>query len=142
MLKHTLACFAVAASLATLGTGCVIRARGAVTTEPAYVEVDEAPPPPRAVVVETRPGFVWIEGRWYRSGNRWVWMDGHWENERAGYVWEQGRWETRGRGHVWVEGRWRAGGTVNTGPVVRDHREGPPPPRRDEDPVVRDHRTH
>src|SRR4051812_13562007 len=135
MFKKALTSLALAASLATLGSGCVIRARGMVTTEPVYVE--EEPPPPRVVVTEQRPGFIWIEGRWYRNGNQWAWTDGHWENERRGQAWEQGRWERRGRGNVYVEGHWRAGGgPVNNGngngPVVRDHRtHEEPPPRND-----------
>ena len=99
------------------------------------VEVDEEPPPPRSVVVETRPGFIFIEGRWVRNGRNWAWRDGYWERERAGFVWEQGRWENRGRNHVWVEGNWRGG--ASSSPAVRDHREE----RREEHgPVVRDHR--
>lgn len=116
--------------------GCLVTAHGEVAAPTAVVEVDEEPPPPRAVVVETRPGFIFIQGHWQRAGNRWVWRDGYWERERAGYVWEEGRWENRGRGHVWVEGRWRAGG----GPVVRDHREERHDERHEDGPVVRDHR--
>ena len=115
--------------------GCLVTAHGEVAG-PAVVEVDEEPPPPRAVVVETRPGFVYIQGHWDRAGNRWAWRDGYWERERAGYVWEQGRWENRGRGHVWVEGSWRASG----GPAVRDHREERREERHEDGPVVRDHR--
>ena len=125
----------VAGSLAA--GGCVVSAHGHIMAPTAVVEVDEEPPPPRAVVVETRPGFVFIQGHWDRVGNRWAWRDGYWERERAGYVWEQGRWETRGRGHVWVEGSWRASGG---GPVVRDHREERREERHDTGPVVRDHR--
>ena len=142
MLKNTLASLAVAASLSTLA-GCVVSARGHVSAPVpvAYVEVDEEPPPPRTVVVETRPGFIWIEGRWVRNGNQWAWRDGYYERERAGYVYDQGRWERRGNGHVWVEGNWRAGGNAE----VRDHRTAPPPPaerdhRSAPGPDVRDHR--
>jgi len=141
-LKNTLGSLALAASLATLG-GCVVRAQGRVAAPVAYVEVEEEPPPPRTVVVDMRPGFIWIEGRWVRNGGRWVWHDGYYERERSGMVWEQGRWERRGRGHVWVDGRWRGGGEA--GPNVRDHRENPPPAardHRDEGPNVRDHRNH
>lgn len=144
---HILGRLALAASLATLGTGCVIRAQGRLALPVAYVEVEEAPPPPRVVVVDTRPGFVWIQGRWDRVGGRWMWRDGYWERERAGYLWEQGRWERRGRGHVWVEGRWRTGGAASVGgnpgrgngPQVRDHRRNDPPPPPP-GPTVRDHR--
>ena len=119
---------------AGVATGCVVRTRGHVRVAPvAVVEVDEAPPPPRHVVVQTRPGFVYIRGHWTRRGSRWVWLDGRWERERANHAWVQGRWETRGRRHVWVKGHWEA----HRGPAVRDHRD-----RRDHrrGPVVRDHR--
>jgi hypothetical protein len=118
-LKNTLASVALAGSLALLGSACIVRAHGHARVGGPVVVVEEEPPPPRVVVVETRPGFVWIEGRWHRNGGQWVWYDGHWERQRSGYVWEQGRWERRGRGHVWVQGSWRAGG----GPAVRDHRQ-------------------
>ena len=119
MKLMNLGALVVAGSL--LGSaGCVVRGTARVAEPVAVVEVDEEPPPPRTVVVESRPGFIWIEGRWYRQGNQWAWRDGYWERERAGYVWEPGRWERRGRRHVWVEGSWRAGG--GGGAVIRDHR--------------------
>jgi len=117
--------------VASAASGCVVRTRGHVRVAPvAVVEVEEAPPPPRTVVVETRPGFVFVQGHWNYRGGRYVWLAGHWERERANHVWVQGRWERRGNRHVWVEGRWEA----HRGPAVRDHRE----PKRG--PVVRDHR--
>ena len=123
-----LSSFLLVAVIASAAAGCVVRTRGTVDVTPvAVVEVEEAPPPPRTVVVETRPGFVWIEGRWNYRGGRYVWNDGRWEHERVNHVWVQGRWEQRGRRHVWVDGRWEA----HAGPAVRDHRNGP---------VVRDHR--
>jgi hypothetical protein len=145
-LKNMLGSVAIVGALAALSTGCVVRAHGRVSAPVAYVEVYEEPPPPQVVVYDTRPGFIWVQGRWLRSGNQWVWRDGYWQRERAGYMWEQGRWERRGRGHVWVEGSWRTGGgnaRANPGrgnPNVRDHRTNqpaqPPPPG----PAVRDHR--
>jgi hypothetical protein len=140
-LKNLLGSLAIAGLVATAGTGCVVRAHGRVSAPVAYVEVEEEPPPPRAVVIETRPGMIWVEGRWVRHGNRWQWRDGYYERERSGYVWEQGRWERRGRGHVWVEGRWRGGGgNNNSGPQVRDHRSNSAPPPPPPGPTVRDHR--
>lgn len=135
-MRLSIPALVLASSLAA--GGCLVTAQGHVGVPVAVVEVDEAPPPPRTVVMETRPGFIFIQGHWQRSGSRWVWRDGYWERERAGYAWEQGRWETRGRGHVWVEGRWRANG--GGGPAVRDHREGGRDQRHDSGPVVRDHR--
>jgi hypothetical protein len=119
-MKHSLGSFLLAATLLGTAGGCVVEARGHVSAPApvAVVEVDEEPPPPRTVVVETRPGFVFIEGRWYLRGGRWEWQDGRWERERAGHVWVAGRWERRGKKHVWIEGSWRA----SAGPVVRDHR--------------------
>lgn len=143
-MKNTLASLLLAATVSTVG-GCTLEARGHVSAPPPVatveVEVEEAPPPPRHVVVETRPGFIFVEGRWYRRGNRWEWGEGHWERERRGQIWVGGRWERRGNRHVWVEGQWRSSGGGG-GPVIRDHRTPPPadPPPADSGPVIRDHR--
>jgi len=104
-LKHTLASLAVAAALMP-AAGCVVSARGHVAAPTAYVEVEEEPPPPRTVVVETRPGFIWIEGRWVRNSGRWVWRDGYYERERSGHVWVQGRWAWDGYSYRWMDGYW------------------------------------
>lgn len=141
-LKTTLGSLALAALMALPSAGCVVRARGhAHVSGPSVVVVDEEPPPPRTVVVESRPGFIWIEGRYHRRGRQWVWVDGRWERERVGHRWEQGRWERRGNGHVWVEGRWHAHGGRDhgRGPVIRDNRRPEPQPAG---PVIRDHRDH
>lgn len=138
-LKNFLGSLAIVGLAATASAGCVVRARGRVSAPVAYVEVQEEPPPPRVVVVDTRPGHIWVEGRWVRHGNRWQWRDGYYERERSGYVWEQGRWQRQGRGHVWVEGRWRSGGGNQGNPNVRDHRRGNGPPPAP-GPTVRDHR--
>lgn len=143
-LINALGSFALAATVAAGSAGCVVRAHGHVGVPVAVVEVDEEPPPPRAVVMESRPGFLFVQGRWTRQNRQWVWGDGHWERERAGYSWDEGRWERRGRGHVYVEGRWRAGGGSaprnDNGPRVRDHRSDPAPAPPPSGPVVRDHR--
>lgn len=147
MQLKNLTSFALAAALASGAAGCVVRAHGYVRAPApvAVVEVQEAPPPPRVYVTEVRPGFVFVQGRWHRHGNRWEWRDGYWERQRSNQVWVDGRWERRGRGHVWVEGRWRAGGNNgnngNHNGQVRDHRRNnPPPPPRNDGPVIRDHR--
>lgn len=140
-MKSALGSFLLTATLLGTAGGCFVEAHGRVSAPApvAVVEVEEEPPPPRTVVVETRPGFLFIEGRWYRRGGRWEWGDGHWERELAGYVWAPGRWERRNNRHVWVEGTWHAGGG---GTVVRDHRTPPPAaqPAAQPDTVVRDHR--
>lgn len=136
--------------VAALAGGCAVHGSGgAYVSGPsvAVVEVDSAPPPPRHVQYETRPGFIFIEGRWNWSGGQWVWVDGYYERERAGYVYAPGRWEPRGSRHVWVEGRWNAGGGRDNrgGPEVRDHRNNGNNgnDRRNDNnggPVIRDHR--
>ena len=144
MKRNVLASFLLVASVAA--TGCVVRAHGRVNAPPpaVYVEVEEEPPPPRQTVVEVRPGFVFIQGRWDRRGGQWVWRDGYWERERAGHMWVDGRWERRGRRHVWVDGRWQAGGGRGPagGPNARgnSYNPPPPPPNNGGGPVIRDHR--
>ena len=107
--------------VALLVTGAALTTMPAMTGcfagEGAYV-VEDAPPPAREEVVVSRPGFVWVHGRWSHPGSRWVWQGGYYERERQNQVYVEGRWERRGRGHVWVDGGWRARGRV----VVRDHR--------------------
>lgn len=150
--KNLLGSFGLAALIALPSIGCMVHGSGgAYVSGPsvAVVEVEEEPPPPRVVHYDTRPGFIYIQGRWNWSGGRWVWNDGYYERERSGYVYAPGRWERRGRRHVWVDGRWNAHGGHDTsnrsgGTEVRDHRGRD---RRDDDrrdrrdgPVIRDHR--
>ena len=149
--KHIIGSLVFATLCAVPSIGCVVRG-GAYVRGPtvAVVEVEEEPPPPRVTYVQARPGFIWVEGRWNRRGNRWVWGEGRWERERVGYRYAPGRWERRGRSHVWVEGRWNSGGNghahgrANNGPAVRDHRrdkrEEKREDKRDNGPVIRDHR--
>jgi hypothetical protein len=125
---------APAALLATALGACVVRgdarARVWVPAPTAVVIVEQPPPPPPPrIVVVTRPGFIWIEGRYAWTGNRYVWNDGYYERERVGHVYRPGRWKRQGRGHVWVDGRWYAHGHVKKGRSndrgrgrVRDHR--------------------
>lgn len=77
----------------------------------AYV-VDSAPPAPRHETVVFKPGHVWVDGHWTRSGRDWRWRDGYHERERSNQVYVRGRWERQGRNHVWVDGGWRARGRV------------------------------
>lgn len=114
---RTLICgFGLAAVLGS--TGCVVRGHGSVGVRPASVVVYDAPPPPRVETVETRPGFIWIRGRWVWNGGQWTWRDGHWERDRVGYSWSAGQWEQRGNQWVWVEGRWTASSQPAPRPVV------------------------
>ena len=47
---------------------------GCVAEERVYV----AAPPRRVVVVERRPGVVWVPGHWVHSGGARFWVEGHW----------------------------------------------------------------
>jgi YXWGXW repeat-containing protein len=80
--------------------------------------VTDMPPPPRAEVVVSRPGYTWINGHWTFVGGHWLWQAGYYVRERPNAVYVEGRWERRGRGNVWVEGGWRPRGNV----TVRDRR--------------------
>jgi hypothetical protein len=92
-----------------LFTGLVaIAPMACVATASGDLVVDEEPPAPRVETVEVRPGYVHIEGHWYRRGGRWEWQEGRYERERTGHHWVAGHWDRRGKGHVWVEGRWEA----------------------------------
>jgi hypothetical protein len=125
--RNLLSGLALAAVLAglPLASGCVIRGRGAVV-------VDTAPPPPRYVEVEVRPGYIWMDGYWAYRGANWVWVDGYYERERPGYVHVRGRWVRRGGRWHWVEPRWQRGRAKVR---VHDHRSGP------RGPEVHDHRS-
>jgi hypothetical protein len=104
-MKKTAGSLVFAALLALPSVGCVVRTHGHVRPV-AIVEVDEEPPPPRHIVVQPRPGFVYIEGRHVHRHGRYEWVEGRWERQRHGHHWVQGRWERRGRRHAWIEGHW------------------------------------
>jgi hypothetical protein len=84
---------------------------GCLAAEGSYV-VEDSPPAPREEVVVSRPGYVWVHGRWTHPGRHWLWQSGRYERERNNQVYVEGRWERRGTGHVWVDGGWRARGGV------------------------------
>ena len=97
--------------VATAALSAVPAMTGCYASEGAYI-VDDSPPPPREEVVVSRPGSVWVHGRWTHPGRRWVWQGGYYEHQHVDQVYVDGRWEQRGRGHVWVDGGWRARGGV------------------------------
>jgi hypothetical protein len=68
-------------------------------------------PPPVVTTVEyydygTRPGNVWVNGRYTYVNNQWIWNAGYWQPERTGHYWVQGAWQPRGNQYVWVDGHW------------------------------------
>lgn len=117
------------ALLAMTGSaGCLVHGHAYATT---------APPPPRYVEVEYRPGYVWVDGRWVWGAGGWYWQDGYWVGERHGYYWVNGYYDTRGGRYVWVDGYWSPGKSRPRGVWVRDHRGSS---RGGGSPWVRDHR--
>jgi hypothetical protein len=119
--------------LAAMLSGMTPALSGCVVHGAAYA-VYEAPPPPRRVVVYSRPGYIWVQGRWIWSSGRYYWRDGYWLRERQGYTYVQGSWVNRSGRYVWVEPRWEVRRDVR----VRDHRA--PPPSDEPRVRVRDHR--
>jgi hypothetical protein len=122
-------------ALALAAGGCMVHGRATMTTSGSAVVYQEPPAPQHDMPSSTRPGHVWIRGRWDWRGGQWQWVGGHWERERAGYAYTDGRWERRGNGWYWVEGSWvvsSGGAPVDTsnapgGTVVTDGAGGPPP---------------
>ena len=114
-------------ALATVGmsTGCYVTGTGRV--HGGAVVAYSAPPPARVVVVDSRPGYVWVDGQYNWVNGQWVWYDGYWVPERTGYVYVAGYWRPHGSRYVYVQPTWRARGSVtvhgasNRGVVVTDH---------------------
>lgn len=67
------------------------------------------PPPPR--VLRVRPvnpgvGFMWVEGYWYPSNNRYAWHNGYWTRPPyEGAVWSGPRYD----GQQFFDGYWSGG---------------------------------
>jgi hypothetical protein len=118
LISSVLSTLLLASSVAA--SGCVVHGR---THTRARVAVRSEPPPPRAVYVEPRSGYVWVEGRWVWDdyGSEWVWYDGYWIQDRPGYYYVAGRWDLRGSRYVWVQPRWVSRADRNVTVRVTDH---------------------
>lgn len=132
MRRLTLAIILAVGLAFTLG-GCFATAYDA---EYDSVYVDDAPPAPYTEVVTRAPGpgWVWVDGYWSWSRNRYVWVSGTWRRPpRANHVWVGGVWtRTNGRYH-YVSGRWAPRDRADYYRARRPapvHRAGPPPARR------------
>ena len=57
------------------------------------------PPPERIVRVQPHspgPGYTWLAGYWYPSGNKYKWHDGYWTRPAySGAHWVQPRYESQ-----------------------------------------------
>jgi hypothetical protein len=84
---------------------------GLATAAWAEVVVKMAPPAPQSMaVVGSAPGpkYVWIDGYYRWSGNRYVWVSGKWiVPPRAGAIWIAARWVPRDGSYVFIAGRWQ-----------------------------------
>jgi hypothetical protein len=117
----------ISATLLTALSGCYYYdcPEGTTTVryyqDPAYVEVQSAPPPLRAAVdvrpPKPNPGAAWVAGHYAWRGS-WVWVDGHWETPRAGYVWTAPTVVHVEGGFRYHPGYWRPR-TVEAAPVYR-----------------------
>jgi hypothetical protein len=110
-------------------SGCVVHGRTRAYGTVGY-SVHTAPPAPRYVYVDPRPGWLWIDGYWAWDGYQYVWMDGYWERERPGYYYVQGSWHTHSGRHTWNPGYWKRGNggrgyTYQTNNGVRVRQHGP-----------------
>jgi hypothetical protein len=76
-----------------------------------------APPPPRVVHVQPRspgPGYTFIAGYWYPSGNKYKWHDGYWTRPAYSNAhWVAPRYE----GQQYYNGYWDG----DRGGVKHDH---------------------
>jgi len=89
--------------------GCA--ARGSTTRGPSdYGELTarSAPPAPIDPYFETKPGQVWVHGRWARIDDQWKWQEGYWEPTRPGQVYINGQWDYREGKYTWTHGSWTA----------------------------------
>lgn len=92
---------------------CVVRGSGYVGASTTPVVYQE-PPQAQVETVTSRPGYLWVHGRWDWQNGQWQWVGGHWERERAGYAWSEGRWERRGNSWHWIEGTWSVSTATTT----------------------------
>lgn len=139
-LRRILTAAAFSAALASVPvlSGCTGSTYGT-----ARLVVATPPPPPRAVYVQPRAGYVWVPGRWMRYDNQWVWREGYWMRARPGYVYVPGRWERRGDQYYWIDARWRRTEAYHRERKARgEHREGDVEIRERQEPRVypRDYR--
>src|SRR6266540_4312739 len=84
----------LAAALPALLAGCYVAPQ-----DPDYLP---GPPAPQYVVVEQRPGYLWIDGHWGWYSDRWAWADGYYVVDRPGYVWMGGGYH----GRSYYPGHW------------------------------------
>lgn len=140
MKRHSLFLAVLAVAGLTLTSAC---GSSGYYVDNAYVEVDDAPPPPRAEVIPLRPGggHVWVPGYWYWTGSRYIWHAGYWSVPPAqGHVWVPSGWVHHHGRYRYVPGRWSTPNRVPHHRYAPGHRQRPvhvAPPRGNRPPPVR-----
>ncbi|MEO6776687.1 MAG: YXWGXW repeat-containing protein [Kofleriaceae bacterium] len=97
-------------------TACVAHGQATMGVDSTAV-VYQDPPPPRVETFASRPGFVFVKGRWTWQQGQWTWTAGHWERERGGYAWNDGHWEHHGNRWDWIDGTWSA--ATSSSPIAQ-----------------------
>ena len=95
-------------AIATAAQVATAVAATAVAVHNAAVILSTPPPAPVDVYYESRPGYVWIQGRQTWNGSAYVWTQGSWEAQRSGQVYVDGYWTQTQGGYTYVDGYWTA----------------------------------
>jgi hypothetical protein len=72
---------------------------------PSYVATERPvaysrPAPPR-------PGYIWVEGSWYRSGGRYIQRPGYWAPPKKNKVYKPGTWYQQNNSWKYKKGGWK-----------------------------------
>ena len=101
------------AALMLLGSAIITAcstSKPVVVTPTGQVLVTEQPPPAKQEFAGTPPpgeSYVWAQGYWMHTDNRWVWVPGHWQaRPTATATWVPGHWDKAVNGWVWTAGHW------------------------------------
>jgi hypothetical protein len=90
--------------------------------EPTYVAV----PPPQQEIITTAPSpqYVWVNGHWDRTPDKWNWVGGTWvKPPYSNAYWMPGYWQNQGGKYQWEDAHWAVS---NQGVVVQKPIAVPP----------------
>ncbi len=75
--------------------------------EAVYAEVSPPPPPNEVIPQPPGPGYAWVPGHWYWTGDQYVWSHGYWTRPPVtGHVWVPAGWILWEGRYRYVPGRW------------------------------------
>lgn len=76
-----------------------------VSCRPTAVVVKERPVAPVVVrPAQPYPHYVWVEGGWFKKGDKYTYRQGYWAPPRR-KAYRPGYWRQTNRGWVWIPGR-------------------------------------